>query len=160
MHKINVGSLCPLFSCKDDQGNDHSLSDYTGQWLVLYFYPKNNTPFCTQEAQQFNAHYDEFKQLNTEILGISRHSITHHQKFKHKLGLQFPLLADHNASVCHAFSVLSSHPILKKTPFGIKRCTYLINPTGRVSYIWPKVCVKDHARAVLKQLRLSRAAME
>ena len=129
-----------------------SLSDYKGQYLVLYFYPKDSTPGCTLEGQAFRDHYAKFKDLNAEVLGVSRDSLKSHENFKCKQELPFELISDADEMLCNAFDVIKMKNMYGKQVRGIERSTFLIDPDGKIIKEWRKVSVKGHCEDVLQVL--------
>jgi len=146
------GSKAPDFSLPDQKGNIHRLSDYRGKWIVLYFYPKDNTPGCTTEACKFRDQYNTFEDLNTVILGISKDSTQSHDKFIQKFNLPFTLLSDTDGKVIESYGAWQLKSMYGKSFMGIVRSTYLINPEGTIAKVYPKVKVKDHASEILHDL--------
>lgn len=130
-----------------------SLKDCHGQWTVLYVYPKDNTPGCTKESIAFNEHLEAFQALNARVLGVSRDSMTSHQRFIEKHGLRFPLISDESSTLCDYLDVIRSKSMYGKTFLGIERSTFLIDPTGVLRKEWRKVKVKEHAETVLAILQ-------
>lgn len=133
-----------------------SLSDFSGKYLVLYFYPKDNTPGCTNESKDFRDQYDAFKSLNAEIVGVSRDSLKSHQNFIDKYELPFELIADTEESLCNQFDVIKEKNMFGKIGRGIERSTFLINPKGVLIAEWRKVKVAGHADEVLKTVKESQ----
>lgn len=142
------------FTLSDQEGKTHSLSDYKGKFVVLYFYPKDMTPGCTKEACDFRDNTQEFAKLNAVVLGISRDSLKSHQKFSEKYKLNFPILADEDKSVCKAYGVLKEKSMFGKKYMGIVRTTFLIDPDGNIIKKWDKVKVLGHNEEVLKELKV------
>lgn len=140
---------CSFKATNDLQGN---LDDYRGQWLILYFYPKDSTPGCTTESQDFSYLYLKFKDLNAEIFGISRDSLKSHENFKAKNQIPFELISDPEEELCQTFDVIKMKNMYGKQVRGIERSTFLIDPSGDIRYIWRKVKVKGHAQEVLDTL--------
>ena len=128
------------------------LADFAGQWLVLYFYPKDNTPGCTTEAIDFTALSPQFQQLNAVILGVSPDSEKSHCRFIEKHNLTIQLLSDTEHQLAEIYQVWGLKKFMGKEYMGIKRSTFLIDPQGNIAYIWSNVKVKAHAEAVLKKL--------
>jgi peroxiredoxin Q/BCP len=128
------------------------LADFAGQWLVLYFYPKDNTPGCTTEAINFTALSPQFQQLNAVILGVSPDSEKSHCRFIEKHNLTIQLLSDPDHELAEIYQVWGLKKFMGKEYMGIKRSTFLIDPQGNIAYIWSNVKVKAHAEAVLKKL--------
>ncbi len=150
---LEQGSTAPEFTLPDQSGANHSLSDFRGQWIVLYFYPKDLTPGCTTEACNFRDDFPNFQKLNTTILGISKDSVKRHASFAEKYKLPFLLLSDESGDVCEKYDVWKEKSMYGKTFLGIVRSTYLINPEGVISRVYPKVKVKEHAAEILEDLK-------
>ncbi len=148
---LKVGDKVPNFSVKDDQGNTISLSDYKGKKLVVFFYPKANTPGCTAEACNLRDHYTELKEKGYELLGVSADSQKKQANFKQKYSFPFPLLADENKEVINAFGVWGPKKFMGRTFDGIHRMTFIINEEGVVERVIEKVKTKDHAAQILEE---------
>lgn len=140
------GSLAPQFSCMGDDSKKHSLADYKGKKIVLYFYPKDDSPWCTQESQGFRDHFKLFKKNNIEILGISCDSVETHKTFKTKHNLPFTLLSDPKSKVFKAYGA--------KGWFVNSRVSYIIDESGIILHVFPSVSSKTHAEDVLKYLEI------
>jgi len=151
---MTVGNPAPDFSLPDQQGRTRSLSAFHGQWVVLYFYPKDDTPGCTREACHFRDDYLAAKQLGAEILGVSVDSPESHVKFSNKYSLPFPLLADTDGKVARQYGALWS---LGPIRFA-RRQTFLIDPQGRIARIYRKVDPDSHSREVLDTLKALQRA--
>ncbi len=151
---LKAGDTAPAFSMpgSGDSGT-LSLSDYSGKYLVLYFYPKDNTPGCTTEAIDFTAQKDAFAELNAEIIGVSRDSIKKHDNFIAKKELGIILGADIEGKVTEDYGVWVEKSMYGKTYMGIQRATFLIGPDAKIVEVWPKVRVKGHVDDVLDTLR-------
>ncbi len=149
---LETGAKLPSFKLADDTGKTRSAKDFLGKSLVLYFYPKDDTPGCTNEATQFRDLYDDFAAKGAEIVGVSRDSVASHQKFKAKYELQFPLLSDAESELCNAFGVIVEKNMYGRKSMGIQRSTFLIDPKGKIVHVWPKVSVTGHAEDVLEAL--------
>ena len=149
MEKKLVGKKCPKFS--GDCTSDIKLSntDFIGKNLVVYFYPKDSTPGCTLEGQDFRDNYKKFKKLNTAILGVSRDSVKSHNNFKEKQSFPFELLSDPDEKMCKAFDVMKMKSMYGKQYIGVDRSTFLINDKGMVVKEWRSVKVKGHVDEVL-----------
>ncbi len=147
------GQLAPDFELPATSGRVVRLSALRGKPVVLYFYPKDNTPGCTTEGQDFRDLYDLFQALDCEVFGISRDSIKSHEGFKAKLGLPFELLSDEDEKVCEAYGVIKLKNMYGKKVRGIERSTFVIDREGRVAREWRAVKVPDHARDVLEFVR-------
>ena len=155
MTALTIGQSIPHFSLPSTTDQPFQLSDYLNQKaLVIYFYPKDNTPGCTTEGQDFRDLYPQFKALNVEIVGVSRDSVTSHSKFKTKLNLPFALLSDTDETICKLFDVIKLKTLYGKTSLGIERSTFLIDKQGILRQAWRKVAVKDHAQTVLEAARM------
>lgn len=139
----------PDFSGPMTGDKTFTLSDYRGQYLVLYFYPKDNTPGCTTESIDFRNHYDAFKNNNTEIFGISRDNLKSHENFKAKLEMPFNLISDADEVICTMFDVIKLKNMYGKKVRGIVRSTFVINPEGVVIQEWRGVKVPGHVEEVL-----------
>ena len=150
---LTEGTIAPEFSLKDQDGNTHSLADFKGDWIVLYFYPKDMTPGCTTEACTFRDEFSQFRKLEVTILGISKDSVERHKKFADKYNLPFKLLSDENTDVCEKYGVWQKKKLYGKEFMGIVRSTYLINPDGIIARVYPKVDVKVHADQILEEIQ-------
>ena len=153
MTKLQVGDQAPEFKINVAENKIISLSNFTGKYLVLYFYPKDSTPGCTIEAQDFNHHLQEFSSMECEVIGISKDDLSSHDKFCQKHDLRFMLGADTEGIMCKDYDVWAQKSMFGKKYMGINRSTFLIDPTGKIIYIWPKVSVSGHAKSVLNKLR-------
>ncbi|MGN7830803.1 peroxiredoxin [Pseudoxanthomonas sp. 22568] len=134
-------------------GETATLADHAGQWLVLYFYPKDSTPGCTTEGLDFNALLPKFKKLNASVLGVSRDSVKSHDNFCAKQGFRFPLVSDADETLCQAFDVIHEKNMYGRKVLGVVRSTFLISPDGRLAQEWRGVKVPGHAQAVLDALK-------
>ena len=153
---IGVGSKVPGFTLALSGGDSAKLTDYAGQWLVLYFYPKDSTPGCTTEGLDFNALLPKFKRLQASVLGVSRDSVKSHDNFCAKQGFKFPLVSDADEQLCQAFGVIKEKNMYGRKVMGVERSTFLIAPDGRVAREWRGVKVPGHAEAVLEALKQER----
>ena len=144
-----IGQPAPSFTLPRDGGTDVSLADYAGQMVVLYFYPKDDTPGCTTEAIDFSAEAEAFAAAGAVVLGVSRDTVKKHEKFRDKHGLKVALLADEDGAVCEAYGVWVEKSMYGRTYMGIERTTFLIGRDGKIARVWDKVKVKDHAAEVL-----------
>lgn len=154
---LAIGDRAPDFTMPTNGGGTVSLSDYAGQKLVLYFYPKDDTSGCTKEACQFRAQLDELTALNTAVLGVSRCSVEKHDKFVEKFDLTFPLGSDTDGSVTEAYGVWVEKSMYGNKYMGIERATYLIGEDGTIRQIWRKVKVTDHVKKVIKEIKAQEA---
>lgn len=140
------------FSLQDQAGKTHSLADYAGKWLVLYFYPKDDTPGCTTEACSFRDIYRELDSQGVAVLGVSKDSVPSHAKFAEKFHLNFPILSDPDHSVIDAYGAWGLKKFMGREFEGIIRKTFIINPSGEIVKEYPKVTPKDHADEILRDL--------
>lgn len=153
MKNIEKGYPAPDFCLPADDGRDISLSDFKTGKLLIYFYPKDDTPGCTQEACDFRNSLKSFESLGIQILGISKDSIERHKKFKAKHSLNFPLLSDEHGDVCERYGVWVEKSMYGKKYMGIERTTILIDENGDIEQIWRKVKVNDHVDEVMNYLQ-------
>jgi peroxiredoxin Q/BCP len=147
------GSKAPAFTLAADDGKKIKLSELKGHYVVLYFYPKDDTPGCTKEACAFRDAQSELKKLGAVVLGVSPDSVESHTKFRQKYALNFPLLADADHSVAEKYGAWREKNMYGKITLGVQRSTFLIDPTGKLVKIWKKVSVDGHDEAVLAALR-------
>ena len=147
------GKKCPKFSAEATGGLELSNKDFEGKNLIIFFYPKDNTPGCTLEGQDFRDSYNDFKNLNAEIIGVSRDTIKSHENFKEKQSFPFQLLSDPDEVMCKAFDVMREKSMYGKKYIGVDRSTFLINSKGLVVKEWRSVKVKGHVMEVLEALR-------
>lgn len=153
---IESGDTIPDLAITLAHGGASRLSDYAGRWLVLYFYPKDSTPACTNEGLDFNALLPTFRRAQAEILGVSRESVKSHQNFCARQGFKFDLVSDPDETLCRAFGVIKPKKLYGRDYIGIERSTFLIDPAGRVAEVWRGVRVPGHAEAVLSALKQAR----
>ena len=145
----------PQFSLTDQNGDQHSLSDYTGRWVVLYFYPKDDTPGCTTEACSFRDEREAIMQYgNAAVIGVSADSVSSHKKFADKHNLSFTLLSDPDHTVIKAYGAWAPKRIFGRELLGIVRKTVIINPNGIIVKQYPAVSPKDHAKQIIDDLAL------
>jgi thioredoxin-dependent peroxiredoxin len=152
MPVLSPGDSAPDFTLSESGGGSRSLHDLRGKHVILFFYPKDNTPGCTKEARSFRDSYEEYEGINAVILGISPDDVKSHDKFAAKFGLPFPLLADTDHQVSEAYGVWGEKRLYGRKYMGMLRTTYLINPEGRVGKVWTDVKPAGHAREVLSAL--------
>ena len=157
MPLIEPGKKAPAFSLEDQHGQTHRLADYAGKAIVLYFYPKDDTPGCTKEACSFNDHLSDLKTQKAVVLGVSGQGAASKAKFAVKYGLTFPLLADENYEVAEKYGVWQKKWLYGRTFMGVSRTTYLVGADGKVVKRWDKVKVEGHTEAVLSELQRSKA---
>jgi peroxiredoxin Q/BCP len=150
---LEVGKKAPAFTLESSEGGKVKLSDFAGKNVVLYFYPRDNTPGCTVEANEFNAALPALKKFGAVVLGVSKDSIASHCKFRDKLGLAFPLLSDPGGEVLAHYGAWGDKVMYGKKLKGIIRSTVLIGKDGKVKQHWPKVSVKGHAAEVLEAVK-------
>lgn len=152
---MKIGQSAPAFTAINQEGKSTSFQDLNSQWLVLYFYPKDNTPGCTTEAIEFTQHLPQFQQLNTQVVGISPDSIGSHRKFITKHNLEIILLSDPDHQIAEDYGVWQLKKFMGKEYMGIIRSTFLIDPSGKIAQIWSNVRVKNHVDAVLAAVKLA-----
>lgn len=150
-----IGNKIPKLSGTTQSGDSLKLADLRGRWLVLYFYPKDNTTGCTREAGDFRDLYTKFKRRGAVIVGVSRDSVRSHHGFKEKLGLPFTLVADVDETWCKAFDVIRKKKLYGREYLGVERSTFLVDPDGRLVEQWRGVKVPGHAQAVLDAIPAS-----
>ena len=150
---IKENSKAPNFNLPSSANNNFEINKSLKQYLVIYFYPRDNTPGCTNEAKDFSKLYKEFKKLSCEIVGISKDNIESHKKFISKFKIPFQLLSDEKMIALKKYGAWGEKSMYGKKFMGIKRTTVLINPKGKIIKIWNNVKVKDHAEEVLSCLK-------
>jgi peroxiredoxin Q/BCP len=150
---ISIGNNAPQFTLSTNGGGQFSLADATGKYLILYFYPKDDTPGCTNEAIGFSEASAAFDAQNAMVVGVSRDTVKKHDKFVGKYDLRIPLISDAEGGLCEAFGTWVEKSMYGKTYMGIERATFLISPDGKVLHIWRKVKVPGHVEEVLAQLQ-------
>jgi len=153
MDWLEVGAKAPAFTLLTDQGTKAKLSDFKGSPVVLYFYPKDDTPGCTKEACAFRDASKELKKLGAVVLGVSPDSSESHAKFRDKYSLNFTLLADPDHALAEAYGAWREKNMYGKKSMGVQRSTYLIDASGKVAKVWKKVSVDGHDAQVLEALR-------
>lgn len=151
--ELEVGHNAPEFSLSDQKGDSHSLKDYKGKWILLYFYPRDNTPGCTKEACAIRDSYPDFEKLNIKVFGVSTDSVESHEKFANKFELPFTLLSDHEKKMVEDYGVWRLKKMAGREYFGILRMSFLIDPNGKIAKIYPKVKPAEHAAQVLADLQ-------
>ncbi|WP_041438586.1 MULTISPECIES: thioredoxin-dependent thiol peroxidase [Thermus] len=155
---MEPGTAAPDFALPDQEGRIHRLSDYRGKWVVLYFYPKDDTPGCTKEACGFRDRMRDLQELGAVVLGVSADDVQSHKRFAEKYGLNFPLLADPERKVILAYGAWGKKNLYGKEYEGVLRQTFLIDPEGRIAKVWRKVSPEDHAEEVAEALRALRGS--
>ncbi len=150
---LEAGQKAPDFTLKDKNGNDISLSDFRGKKVVLYFYPKDNTPGCTRQACAFSGLYSEFQKRGIEVIGISKDSAASHAKFAEKHGLDFILLSDPELTAIQAYGVWQEKKLYGKVSMGVVRTTFIIDENGIIEKIMPKVKPDTNAADILEELK-------
>jgi thioredoxin-dependent peroxiredoxin len=147
--QLKVGQKAPAFSLPNQDGNIVSLSDFKGKKVVLYFYPKDDTPGCTKESCAFRDGIDEIRGSGAEVLGVSGDSVESHKKFVKKFNLNFPLISDENKKMLHAYGVWKEKSLYGRKYMGIERTTFIINEEGKIDDIFHKVKIDGHLEEVL-----------
>ena len=150
---LKINSKAPFFTAVSTSKNNYSLKDSFGKYVVLYFYPKDNTPGCTIETNDFNKLLSKFSKLNCEVYGISKDSLDSHFKFKDKYKIKFDLLADEDLKLLKKYKVWGKKKFMGREFMGTIRSTYLIDKKGLIIEAWENVKVKDHAKEVLETLK-------
>ena len=148
-----VGKKAPSFTLPDQNGKEHSLADYKGKWVLLYFYPKDDTPGCTIEACTIRDQFKDFKKIGAVVLGVSTDSVASHKKFAAKFELPFTLLADVNKEVVGAYGVFGEKKMMGRAFMGVRRTSFLINPDGNIAKVYEKVKPPEHAGEVIADLK-------
>ncbi len=149
---LEIGTKAPDFTLNDKDGKDVSLSDFIGKKIVLYFYPKDNTPGCTRQACAFAGAYNAFREKNIEVIGISRDSVASHVKFAEKYNLPFVLLSDPELKAIQAYGVWQEKKLYGKVSMGVVRTTFIIDENGLIEKVMPKVKPDTNAAEILAQL--------
>ena len=150
--KLTEGDLAPVFTADTNGGGRLSLADFAGKNVILYFYPKDDTPGCTKEACAFRDGYTEFKKRGAVILGVSPDPVKSHDKFVKKFQLPFTLLADNEKKIVEAYGVWGEKVFMGRKYMGTHRVTFLIGPDGKIKKIWPRVKPEEHAAEVLAEI--------
>ena len=153
MSKVQVGKKVRDFKALLDNEETFKLSENKGKNLVFYFYPKDNTPGCTKEGEDFRDNYSVIKKLNTEVIGVSKDSVASHQKFIKKFNFPFNLISDENEKVCNLFNVIKEKNMYGRKYMGIERSTFLIDTNGNLIKEWRKVRVKGHVDDVIESIK-------
>lgn len=153
MSQVTIGKIVPDFTCPATGEQTISLKDLKGKNVVVYFYPKDNTPGCTTEGQNFRDAHAKFKRANAVILGVSRDTVRTHENFKTKQEFPFDLLSDTDETLCQLFNVIKEKKLYGKTHMGIERSTFLIDEKGALKQEWRKVKVAGHVDEVLEAVK-------
>ena len=152
MQNINLNEKVPNFELEGTSNLAFNLKDFVGKYIIIYFYPKDSTPGCTNEGIDFTENIDKFKKLNVEIFGVSRDNLKSHENFKKKYNFPFELLSDNDESACNLFNVLKMKNMYGKKVRGIERSTFLIDPEGKLINEWRGVKVNGHINEILEFL--------
>ena len=150
---LKINTKAPTFNLDSTSNDSFSLKNSIGKYIILYFYPKDDTPGCTIEANDFNKLLTKFKKLNCEVYGISKDNIKSHNKFREKYKIKFNLLADDELKIIKIYKVWAKKKFMGREYMGVVRSTFLISPKGKIIKIWDNVKVKDHANEVLRTLK-------
>ncbi len=151
------GDIAPDFSLPDQDGKTHTLHEHRGQWVLIYFYPKDNTPGCTTEACQVRDSFPDFSKVKVQVFGVSADSVESHKKFAESYSLNFPLLADTEKKMIEAYGVWREKSMMGRSYMGIVRSSFLINPEGKIAKIYDPVKADGHAAQVLQDLSALQA---
>lgn len=153
MKELKIGDMAPEFNLPDNNNKNTSLKEYEGKWVVLYFYPKDNTPGCTLEAKEFTEKIAEFEKRNAFVIGVSPDSPKSHCNFMQKHNLNVKLLSDEEHSVLEKYGVWQLKKRYGREYYGVERSTFLIDPEGKIAFLWKSVNVKGHVEEVLEKLK-------
>jgi peroxiredoxin Q/BCP len=151
---LEQNDLAPHFSLPDQDGATHTLEEFRNQWLIVYFYPKDDTPGCTKEACSFRDRFEQLKQRGVALVGISKDTVESHKKFGEKYHLPFPLLSDETGEVIQEFDAWGTKKFMGREYKGILRMSFLINPSGQVVKIYKDVNPADHVQEILQDLEV------
>ncbi|SCW76178.1 peroxiredoxin Q/BCP [Paenibacillus tianmuensis] len=160
MPQLQPGQPVPDFTLTAGSGESVTLSQFRGKYVVLYFYPKDMTPTCTEESCQFRDYNGQFKALNSEVIGISPDDLKSHGKFAAKYELPFPLLSDPDHEVCELFGVWQLKKMYGREYMGVVRSTFVIDPQGKLVHEWRGVRIKGHVKQVLEAVKEAQAGVE
>jgi peroxiredoxin Q/BCP len=149
---LEIGTKAPEFTAETDGDGKISLSDLKGKWVVLYFYPKDNTSGCTKEACGFRDNMERITSAGAEVIGVSPDSVKSHNNFKEKHELNFRLIADPEKEICNLYDIIGEKKMYGKSYLGVIRTTYIINPEGEIAEAWSKVKVAGHVDKVIEKL--------
>lgn len=148
-----VGSKAPAWTMLDQEGKEHSLADYAGEWVVLYFYPKDDTPGCTKEACAFRDNLPTFKKIHANVFGVSVDPVKKHAKFAEKFQLPFTLLSDEDKTVVNAYGLWAKKKFMGREYMGTLRTSFIIDPKGKIAKVYEAVKPETHAEEVLQDLK-------
>ncbi|OGZ44082.1 MAG: hypothetical protein A3J55_00790 [Candidatus Ryanbacteria bacterium RIFCSPHIGHO2_02_FULL_45_17b] len=151
---MKLGDMAPAFTLPDQNEKIHTLSDYKGMWVLLYFYPKDDTPGCTKEACGVRDAFPQFKKMSAVVFGVSADSVAKHKKFAEKYTLPFVLLSDENKDIIKKYGVWAKKKFMGREYMGILRTSFLIDPKGKIAKIYEKVKPEQHAEEVLQDLQV------
>ena len=154
---LKTGVKAPAFTLENQNGEKVKLSDFAGQWLVLYFYPKDNTSGCTREACDFTDNLKAFEKIKTAVLGVSPDSVKSHRNFIEKQSLKIDLMSDPDHKTLEKYGVWQEKSMYGRKYFGVVRSTFLIDPKGKIAHIWEKVKVAGHVEEILVKLAKLKA---
>lgn len=149
---LEIGVKAPEFSSEIDGGGNVSLTDFAGKWVILYFYPKDDTSGCTKEACSFRDNMERITTLDAVVLGVSPDKVNSHNKFKEKYNLNFSLIADPEKNICNSYDIMGEKSMYGKKYLGVVRTTYIIAPDGNIAYVFSNVKVDGHVDAVINKL--------
>lgn len=149
---MEIGNIAPLFTSKINGEKDFDLKNFLGQWIVLYFYPKDDTSGCTKEACEFRDNMERINNFGANVFGVSPDTVKSHDKFKEKYNLNFSLIADPNKEICNLYGVMGEKKMYGKTYMGVIRSTFIINPKGEIAFLWKNVKVDGHIDEVIQKL--------
>lgn len=149
---LKVGTAAPDFRLQDQDGNDHSLASYQGKWLIIYFYPKDDTPGCTKEACAIAEVYGDFEKLGVAVVGVSKDTPRSHKKFAEKYHLPFTLLSDPTTEMMQAYGAWGEKSMYGRTFMGTLRISYLVDPEGKIAKVYPDVDPATHALELLRDI--------
>jgi peroxiredoxin Q/BCP len=150
---LEIGKIAPAFDLPDQDGRNHKLSDYSGKWVLVYFYPKDNTPGCTKEACSIRDYWSDFGKVGAVVLGVSKDSVKSHRSFADKHSLPFTLLSDESTEMIQAYEAWQKKKMAGREYMGIVRISYLIDPSGKIAKVYAKVKPPEHAAEVLADLK-------
>ncbi len=150
---LKIGRKAPLFKLADQDGKLHALKDYAGQWVLLYFYPKDDTPGCTKEACMIAEVYKDFKRMGVTVIGVSKDSVKSHKKFAEKYSLPFTLLSDESTEMIQKYGAWGEKTMRGKKYMGTFRVSYLIGPDGTIAKVYPSVDPANHALELLADIK-------